>query len=287
MNDRIDERFIVGELRKMPFDITKLETNFEEIYSKLLPFRIYTAIKENIPQDVTIANEFTVSLKINNKFHIFLHTTPRLIPELILGYLYGEFFIEKTEAIDAISVKLEDDIAKIEIHLKNMPDLKNKQFELRTSGQYGFLQNPFLDSEPILSDISIKRETIFSAQQLLLEKMTSWNLTGGTHMAGLFFKDGRPICLCEDIARHNTIDKIVGAGLRNNVDFGDTFAIISGRLSASMVNKIIRAKIPILASRAAPLSGGIDRAISANLTLIGFVRRPEFNIYSNPKRIIS
>ena len=171
------------------------------------------------------------------------------------------------------------------MHLKNFPELKEKKIELRTSGQIGINISSSENPQKINYQMKIEKEVIFKAQKYLFDNTTLWKSTGGAHMAGLYHLDGSPIIINEDVARHNTIDKIIGYALIKDIKFSETFVVISGRLSTSMVNKIIRAKIPILASRAAPLSGGVDRARAANLTLVGFVREPEFNIYSNPERI--
>ncbi|MDP6612779.1 MAG: formate dehydrogenase accessory sulfurtransferase FdhD [Candidatus Hydrothermarchaeota archaeon] len=53
-----------------------------------------------------------------------------------------------------------------------------------------------------------------------------------------------------------------------------------------MVIKVARVNIPIIASRTAPLSSGIECAQETKLTLIGFVRGMGMNIYTHPERII-
>jgi len=45
--------------------------------------------------------------------------------------------------------------------------------------------------------------------------------TGGIHIVGLFGPDGK-ICIMEDIGRHNALDKVIGYGLKHDVDFSRT-----------------------------------------------------------------
>jgi FdhD protein len=52
-----------------------------------------------------------------------------------------------------------------------------------------------------------------------------------------------------------------------------------------MVIKVARAGIPIIASRTAPISSGIECAEDTGITLIGFARGKRMNIYTHPERI--
>jgi FdhD protein len=108
--------------------------------------------------------------------------------------------------------------------------------------------------------------------------------TGGIHIVGLFGPDGK-ICIVEDIGRHNALDKIIGYGLKHNVDFSKTTVTCSGRLSIEMVRKCLIANIPIIASRGATTTLAISVGERSGLTIIGFVRCQKVNIYTGVERI--
>jgi len=96
--------------------------------------------------------------------------------------------------------------------------------------------------------------------------------TEGVHAAGLFRVAAEPLCLTEDIGRHNTLDKVIGFGLLHKIDFAGTFLVSTGRMASEMVTKICRCGIPVAATKTAVTDKGLEIGKACGLTLIGFVR---------------
>ncbi len=117
-------------------------------------------------------------------------------------------------------------------------------------------------------------------------KQYLFGVTGGIQASGLFDLEGNLIFLREDIGRHNALDKIIGAVLaKKGIDFTKSIPILSGRAGFELVQKDIRAEIPIVASIGAPSSLAVQLANRFNLTLVGFLRKNTFNIYAGKQRI--
>ena len=109
-------------------------------------------------------------------------------------------------------------------------------------------------------------------------------MTGGIHVVGLASANGI-IARSEDIGRHNALDRVIGYGLRNRIDFSETFAICSGRISSEMVRKCLIANIPLMVSRGATTTLAVTIAEETGVCVIGFVRSTKLNIYSHPERV--
>lgn len=91
---------------------------------------------------------------------------------------------------------------------------------------------------------------------------------------------------CEDIGRHNAVDKLVGLCLKHEISLTDKVLVSSGRISSEILVKAAKLGIPILISRAAPTSLSIELAESLGITLIGFVRGRRCNIYTHQERVL-
>jgi FdhD protein len=123
--------------------------------------------------------------------------------------------------------------------------------------------------------------------ELLLEmqrRATLYARSRGVHTAAL--SDGENIIvLAEDVGRHNTIDKVRGACLIEQIDPRDKILLCTGRISSEMINKAARMGCPIVASRTSPTSLSVQLAREWNITLAGYVRRAQLKVYAHPERL--
>ena len=120
-----------------------------------------------------------------------------------------------------------------------------------------------------------------------LEESQAWfRHTGGTHGAALFDNTGELLLHREDVGRHNALDKLVGAWLRDSRPAsGPNFIAVSSRASFELVQKTVRAGFPMMVAIGAASSLAVETARRFDLTLVGFARESRFNVYSNGERI--
>ncbi len=141
----------------------------------------------------------------------------------------------------------------------------------------------------------VAADTVVAAVATLREAQDVFAWTGGTHGAAAHDQQGGRLLAREDVGRHNAVDKVVGGLLREvrigpraaGSDGAPALLVVSGRASFEMVQKAVRAGIPIVASVSAPTTLAIDLAFEANATLAGFVRGGKLNVYTHPERIAS
>ncbi len=235
-----------------------------------------------------ITVETPVTIYINGNELVTLLCTPEKLDLLALGFLRSEGMIAAIEDVESIRVREEEGL--VEVELKKGAGLAEKLYGKRTltsgcgKGTVFFSALDSLRSSPLTGDLTIKAEKVAELMDALQQRAELYKKTGGVHSAALADQE-KIIYFCEDIGRHNAIDKIIGQCLQDGISTEDKIMVSSGRLSSEILLKAAKLKIQLLISRAAPTSLCVELAENLNITLAGFVRGKRSNIYTQQWRI--
>ncbi|MHB0857528.1 MAG: formate dehydrogenase accessory sulfurtransferase FdhD [Anaerolineae bacterium] len=140
---------------------------------------------------------------------------------------------------------------------------------------------------PIASALRISVDVLLSLERSMRGAQRLHEHAGGVHAAALFDGAGTLTVLCEDVGRHNAVDKAIGWCLLRGIPLDDKILLCSGRLSYEMVTKVVRLGIPVLASVSAPTQLAVALAERYNLTAIGYLRGKKMTIYAHPERVLT
>jgi FdhD protein len=226
--------------------------------------------------------------------------TPGDDEELVAGFLFAEGVISEADDLDLIGRYRGPDGDAEAGNIMNVLLRRNGQAareRLRrnfvASSSCGLCGKTTIDAiraalPPVRSDLSIPIDRFHRLALAMHEAQSTFERTGGLHAAGLFDADGRLIVLREDIGRHNAVDKAIGhMVLARCAPLDRHVLMVSGRVSFEIVQKALRAGIPILAAVSAPSSMAIEMARAADMTLVGFVRPGGCNVYAGARRLLS
>ncbi|MFI3171780.1 MAG: formate dehydrogenase accessory sulfurtransferase FdhD [Eubacteriales bacterium] len=191
--------------------------------------------------------------------HVELNCSPENLEELIIGHLLAEQYIYHIDQIQALYI--DETGASALVSICALTDEKKKYWEKAVPKVHVPYEN-------------IKKQAIKTLNYSELFKQT-----GALHIASLW-KDGVELYNYSDIGRHNAIDKVIGRAMQDHVDFSGVVLFTSGRVPCDIVQKIVSARIPILASRSAPTDRSIELARKNGIVLLGFVRGEYMNNYT-------
>jgi FdhD protein len=275
--------------------------------SKYKVLKYNSGIFENIEDLISIEEPLEISIKFKEKddwikrILSITMRTPGDDKDLVRGFLFNEQLIKNIKDIDTIE-SFGDEVGQYNIQNKILATLNNSENiniskikrDFITNSSCGVCGKSSLDALEIIKQNKtnpdqpkISKEVIIKSPTILRENQSEFSKTGGIHASGLFNSNGDLISVKEDVGRHNALDKLIGCTLFNGqINPLTQFITCSGRLNFELVQKVLMTDIGIMIGVGAPTSLAIDLANKFDITLIGFVKRDSFNIYTNNKKVI-
>jgi FdhD protein len=253
-----------------------------------------------VAEDATAAEE-PLDVRLHGTSFAVIMRTPGDDRALAAGFLYAERIIRSPDDIGAVEHCKHPDRTEahhvVDVFLRGaaardlQPHLDGRRRVLANSscGVCGraSIEELRTDREPLTAAWTIDPSIVTALPDTLRRRQTHFDETGGLHAAGLFNRDGTCRLSCEDVGRHNAVDKIVGHMLLDDrMPLTDAILMVSGRVSFEIVQKAWMAGVPIVAAVSAPTSLAVELAREAGITLIAFLRGESFNIYSGESRIL-
>ena len=248
-----------------------------------------------------LAGEEPLEIRFGHTSYTTSMRTPGDDFDMVTGFLVGEGIISVPEHLVSLRYCAGTDEAGnqtynvIEVQLgpgAKHPDLLAAR-NVVTSSACGICGTNSIDEvrkkaafAPALDAGQVELETLLGLPDTLRESQQLFSATGGVHAAGLFSASGELLILREDVGRHNAVDKVIGAALREGLlPLGDAVLQVSGRASFELVQKAAMAGVPLLSAVSAPSSLAVELAEDLGMTLVGFNRGSSLNVYTGRHRV--
>jgi FdhD protein len=251
-----------------------------------------------------IAVEEPLEIRLNGHSVAVLMRTPGMEKELAAGFCLGEGLVADMQDIAlvrhcgrAVPDELAEgdplDESRNQVDVRLMPGAASLVERIETvplirSGCGRTDATALAEGlAPVNTDVRISSATLPHLLGQITRRQAAYRSAGGIHASAVFDTLGQPVVVCEDIGRHNAVDKAVGYCLLRGIPLGDKVLVSTGRASYDMIAKGVRLGVPILVSISSPTSLAVELAEALNCTLLGYLRGKAFNIYTHGWRIVA
>lgn len=218
--------------------------------------------------EAALPAEHTAAIYVNEQPAFRVVCTPEWLPQLALGRLLTEGWITSVQEVEQIAVCAEG--LKITVYLNHplaahaaaaqeVPSCCTDNLTLGSPVELPPLQTvPQLELQP---------EWLDTLAAAMSAGLPLYRVTHAVHSCFVLHK-GRILCACEDIGRHNALDKAVGQMLLQCIPLAECVLYTSGRVPVDMVRKAIRAGVPVLVSKTMPTVQSLELAQEYGLQLV-------------------
>lgn len=191
---------------------------------------------------LAVPREIRVTLTVNGERLRTFVCSPGYERELAAGHLVTMGYVGPGSALVALHVTGDDD--------------KLVDAVLSSPGDPS-VAGPTTLSHP--NGGTVAPDVLHHAADITYSQGELYSLTRGAHAAALFDRAGLLVAMAEDIGRYNAVDKVVGRQFLASGHLEGLFLVVTCRVSLEMVEKIVRADVPLVLTKAPPT----DRAINA------------------------
>ena len=253
---------------------------------------------DRLEEDLVVIEE-PLEIRVDGKPLVVTMRTPGHDEELAAGFLYSEGVIASSHDLRDVRTttggandnsqlrvtRFNGDRVEVQLHAAaTTASVAKAEREFRATAACGVCGKAQIDDLeqdlPPIMKIQFSTELLEKLPDTLRQSQTLFEQTGGIHAAGLFTVTGEPLCVREDIGRHNAVDKVIGRSvLEDKVPLDGRILVVSGRAGFELVQKALKAAIPVMVSVGAASSVAVEMATTAGMALYSFAGPGRGNLH--------
>jgi formate dehydrogenase accessory protein FdhD len=251
--------------------------------------REYTRIGDGpaSPESAIVAEEVPVALVYNGQSHVVVMASPADLEDLGFGFSITEGIVANPEEIERVDVVRHSRGIEVQmiVPMTVSDRLGDRRRAISSRTGCGICGVDSIDAVlrapvRVTAQAAIPDASLWQAAAALEAHQPLNNETRAVHAAAYASRDGDLEIVREDVGRHNALDKVIGALVRQKRTAADGFLIVTSRASYELVQKAAVVQSPLLAAVSRPTNLAIELAEQAGIRLVGLLRGRTANIYT-------
>ena len=246
-----------------------------------------------MPGQRQLPAEVAVALSFNGTTQAVMMATPANLEDFALGFALTEGIATGAE-IDSITVVETVGGIDVQVWLRAEAEARLSNRRRTMAGPVGCglcgidsLAEAVRALPPVpASHFSLTPAQVLAAVAALPGGQPLHDATRAAHAAGFWTPDQGMIAICEDVGRHNALDKLAGVLTRTGQDCTAGAVVLTSRLSLDLVQKCAVMGVPVMIAVSAPTTAAVDLAESCGITLIALARADRFEAFTHTARIL-
>lgn len=241
----------------------------------------------------SVPEETAVAFTFNGTAHAVMMATPADLEDFAFGFAITEGLIESPGEVERLEVIATEMGIELRVWL---PEQRAKIYAARRRSMAGptgcglcgieSLEEATRPSPYVSNASRFDSGAIIAAMASLSPEQTLNRETHAVHAAAFWTPARGLVALREDVGRHNALDKLIGALLRQGIAAAQGIVALTSRVSIELIQKSARLGAPVIAAVSAPTAAGIRLAEKCGITLVAVARGPEFEVFTHPERIV-
>jgi FdhD protein len=241
-----------------------------------------------------VAEESAVALTYNGSTHAVMMGTPADLVDFGVGFSLTEGIIERASEIRCIELISSELGMEVRMWLDGDRATSLAERRRAISGPVGCGLCGIESLEQARRapprvegrDIAFHARDLLDAMQALSPLQTLNQQTRSVHAAAFWHPRTGITLVREDVGRHNALDKLAGAIVRDGSSARDGAVLLTSRVSVEIVQKAAMIGTPIVVAVSAPTALAIRTANEAGITLLAVARDDGYGVFTHSRRVL-
>lgn len=231
------------------------------------------------PLERQLISEVPVAFEFNGIGYAVMMATPMDLGDFAIGFSLSEQLIDTASDIASIDVHSAEKgwIVRVQLPPEKAEKVYARARQRVSESSCGLcgmdnLDEVMRDLPRVTANLDIADHAIFTALSALRAHQHLNAATGASHAAAFCTADGTITVVREDVGRHNSLDKVIGAIAQSGGSAAEGFLLLTARCSFELVQKAILANCPALVTISAATDLAAKTAAVHDMRLISLAR---------------